>query len=69
MPDKERKGKDHPSRKPDEKEVPGLPEEESVTGVEEFTSPKGNRYRILRTDETDAYDDPDEHTHKPDPNS
>ena len=37
---------------------PGRPDEESVIEEKEFTSPKGNRYRVIRTDETDPYDAP-----------
>jgi hypothetical protein len=36
----------------------GLPDESSVIGEKSFVSPKGGRYRILRTTETDAYDKP-----------
>jgi len=39
---------------------PGLPAPESVVSEKTFTSPKGKRYRILRTDETDPYDKPTE---------
>ncbi len=35
-----------------------LPEESSIIGEKEFTLPKGNKYRIVLTDETDAYDEP-----------
>lgn len=37
---------------------PGLPKEDSVVEEKPFVSPKGRRYRILRTDETDPYDKP-----------
>ena len=37
---------------------PGLPDKASVVAVKTLTSPKGNRYRIIETDETDAYDPP-----------
>jgi hypothetical protein len=37
---------------------PGLPDPESVVSVKTFTSPKGNRYRIIETNETDPYDPP-----------
>jgi hypothetical protein len=37
---------------------PGLPDSASVVSVKTFTSPKGNRYRIIETNETDAYDPP-----------
>lgn len=36
----------------------GLPAPESVVGELEFISPKGNRYRIIKTTEMDAYDKP-----------
>jgi hypothetical protein len=35
----------------------GLPDEATVVAVEEFTSPKGRRYRIVKTRQTDP-DDP-----------
>ena len=35
---------------------PGLPDKSSVVSVKTLVSPKGNRYRIIETDETDAYD-------------
>ena len=35
---------------------PGLPDKSSIMSVKTLTSPKGNRYRIIETDETDAYD-------------
>jgi hypothetical protein len=34
----------------------GLPDPASVVSVKRFVSPGGRRYRILRTDEDDAYD-------------
>lgn len=37
----------------------GLPDETAVVRATTFTSPKGKRYRILRTSETDSYDDHD----------
>jgi hypothetical protein len=39
---------------------PGLPNPESVVSEQVFISPKGRRYRILRTTEKDPYDPPDE---------
>jgi hypothetical protein len=39
---------------------PGLPNEESVVSEKTFTSPKGKRYRIIKTTEKDAYDKPDD---------
>ena len=35
---------------------PGLPDKSSIVSVKTLVSPKGNRYRIIETDETDAYD-------------
>jgi len=35
---------------------PGLPKPESVTGARSFTSPAGTAYRILSTNERDAYE-------------
>jgi hypothetical protein len=40
------------------KSRPGLPDKSSIVAVKTLTSPKGNRYRIIETDETDAYDQP-----------
>ena len=37
----------------------GLPDPDSVISEEVLTSPKGRRYRVLRTTETDAYDRPE----------
>jgi hypothetical protein len=37
---------------------PGMPNEASVLSEKSFTSPKGRRYRIIKTDETDPYDAP-----------
>lgn len=39
---------------------PGLPDPASVVGERELPSPKGERYKIIRTHERDAYDKPDE---------
>jgi hypothetical protein len=39
------------------KRRPGLPKESSIVAETEFTSPKGTKYRVLRTNEKDAYDD------------
>jgi hypothetical protein len=33
-----------------------LPEAGSIIGEEEFISPKGNKYKIILTDELDAYE-------------
>jgi hypothetical protein len=40
----------------------GLPAPESVVSVRTLTSSKGVRYRILKTNEKDAYDPPDDKT-------
>jgi hypothetical protein len=39
---------------------PGLPDPESVVSERVLISPKGRRYRILRTTEKDSYDPPDD---------
>jgi hypothetical protein len=39
---------------------PALPDPESVVSEREFISPKGRRYRILRTTDKDPYDPPDD---------
>jgi hypothetical protein len=39
---------------------PGLPDPESVVSERIFISPKGRRYRILRTTDKDPYDPPDD---------
>ena len=44
---------------PSERARPGLPDPSSVVAETAFVSPKGRRYRILRTDEKDAYDPPE----------
>ncbi|HYO50831.1 MAG TPA: hypothetical protein VEW94_13345 [Chloroflexia bacterium] len=36
-----------------------LPDPESVIAEVPFTSPKGNTYRIIITDEVDAYEEPE----------
>ena len=35
-----------------------MPDEATVLSEKTFTSPKGKRYRIIKTDETDPYDAP-----------
>ncbi len=52
-----RKSKD-PAEHSGDRARPGRPDEGSVLEEKEFTSPKGNRYRVIRTDETDPYDAP-----------
>ena len=37
---------------------PGLPAPDSVIDTVDFVSPKGDHYKILRTTETDEYDQP-----------
>ena len=48
-------------------ERPGLPDPTTVVAQETFTSPKGRRYRILKTRQTDPYDDdpPGDEEHRP----
>jgi hypothetical protein len=57
---------DRPSASAPRKRRPGLPDKSSVVAVKTLTSPKGNRYRIIETDETDAYDPPAGPAKKPD---
>jgi len=47
-----------PTTGPTPREIPaGLPNETSIVAERAFLSPKGKRYRIIRTNETDPYDD------------
>jgi hypothetical protein len=39
---------------------PGLPNKETIIAERPFTSPKGKRYRIIKTTEKDPYDPPDD---------
>jgi hypothetical protein len=39
---------------------PGLPDKEAVISERTFVSPKGKRYRIITTSETNPYDPSDE---------
>ncbi|MBA5800316.1 hypothetical protein [Rhizobium changzhiense] len=39
---------------------PGLPDPTKVVGERDLLSPKGKRYKIIRTRECDAYDKPDD---------
>lgn len=39
---------------------PGLPDKDTVISERLFTSPKGKRYRIIKTTEKDPYDPPDD---------
>jgi hypothetical protein len=43
---------------------PGLPDPKTVVSERTFISPKGRRFRILRTTEKDPYD-PDDNDHTP----
>jgi hypothetical protein len=52
------KGQKKPRGKPARN--PGLPDKETVVSERTFTSPKGKRYRIIRTTEKDPYDPPDD---------
>jgi hypothetical protein len=36
--------------------APGLPDPEEIVAERSFVSPKGKRYRVLRTNERDAYE-------------
>jgi hypothetical protein len=62
-PDTERprqSGKDDEADAPepaDGQTRPGLPDPSTVVAEETMTSPKGRRYRILRTRQIDAYED------------
>jgi hypothetical protein len=58
MPKKERRRS--AKKSPKETEAPWLPDKDSILEVETFTSPKGKRYRVLKTDLTDPYDMVDE---------
>lgn len=46
------------STKPARKPPPGMPAPDSVVSEKVFKSPKGKVYRILKTTERDAYDEP-----------
>jgi hypothetical protein len=45
-----------PRRTARAKPRPGLPDKSSIKSVKTLVSPKGTRYRIIETNETDAYD-------------
>ncbi|HVO16074.1 MAG TPA: hypothetical protein VMV26_12705 [Alphaproteobacteria bacterium] len=49
--------KPRPPRAAARKRRAGLPDKASIVAQKTFTSPKGTAYRILKTDEKDAYDD------------
>jgi hypothetical protein len=53
-----RDGSDRPAEPPPAPARPGMPDEESIVSKKPFTSPKGRRYQIIETDETDPYDQP-----------
>ena len=46
------------SRQPSKRRA-GLPDEASVLEERELRSPKGTKYRLLRTNQKDAYDNDD----------
>jgi hypothetical protein len=57
---KERSGRGkRPRQGSREKQRPGLPDPSAVVGESTLTSPKGSRYRVIRTTEKDPYDKPD----------
>jgi hypothetical protein len=64
MPKRQRPPKDEPAttdvpaNPAEESRRPGLPAPESVVSESTFVSPKGNTYRIIRTNETDPGDEP-----------
>jgi hypothetical protein len=46
---------------PAQESVPSLlPDEATIVSEETFTSPKGRKYRIIRTNQSDVYDAPAE---------
>jgi len=65
--DKRRGLKANETRDPNRRR--GLPDPRSVVAQTTFQSPKGTRYRVLKTTERDAYDPPagsDENQTRPD---
>ena len=44
--------------RPRRKRRRGLPNKSSIVSIRTLTTRKGNRYRIIETDERDAYDRP-----------
>jgi hypothetical protein len=60
-----RRGRRQPAARAPRKREPGMPDESSVIAEKTFTSPKGTRYRILKTTETDPYDPPARPEKKP----
>ncbi len=53
-----RKEKASAKSKPEPLPPHDLPDPESIIAEVPFTSPKGNTYRIIVTDEKDPYDEP-----------
>jgi hypothetical protein len=55
------KGKEKAAPKSEALPLPpqDLPDPESIVAEVPFTSPKGNTYRIIITDEMDLYDEPE----------
>jgi hypothetical protein len=47
-------------RDPRRRRNPGLPNPATVVSERMFTSPKGRRYRIIKTNEKDPYDPPND---------
>lgn len=45
-------------KKPVKPRRPGAPDPDSILSEKVFKSPKGRVYKIIRTDEMDAYDKP-----------
>jgi hypothetical protein len=56
------KAKDADEERKDQRDRrnPGLPDPATVVSERMFTSPKGRRYRIIKTNEKDPYDPPDD---------
>lgn len=55
--DREAEGKDTPCEAAAAPRA-GLPDPDSVVSETELTSPSGRRYRVIRTTEKDAYEEP-----------
>jgi hypothetical protein len=60
MPGSKKKKTRRRTRKPKTVELDplrrGMPAKDSIVKVEDFVSPQGDRYQILKTTETDVYD-------------
>jgi hypothetical protein len=52
-------GESTSSGRPESSPGAGLPAPESIISEHEFTSPKGRKYRIIRTTETDPDNEPE----------